>query len=196
MSFRYFLRSIYFYSVVVFFLFFSNISVAQPLRIAIVDFDNTSGLTKYDGLGKALSSMLISDIESNVSPKRLQLVERSQINKIIKEQNLQKSTSFDKSSTVKMGKLLGVSFVLVGDVFVLDNNLVLNCRLVDVSSGDIKFSNKQEGKLAEWLIVKTRLGKSVSINLSLPFTEPRIPDTTISSAVGIGYHCAIPAGMT
>ena len=75
---------------------------AQPLRIAILDFDNISGIAKYDGLGKAMSSMLISDIESNVSPRRLQLVERAQINKIMKEQNLQKSTSFDKNTSVKM----------------------------------------------------------------------------------------------
>ena len=58
---------------------------SQQIKVAIVDFDNTSGISKYDGLGKAMSSMLISDIEANVSPKRLQLVERSQINKILKE---------------------------------------------------------------------------------------------------------------
>jgi len=173
------------------FLFFQQLVTAQPIRVAILDFDNTSGITKYDGLGKALSSMLISDIESNVSSKRLQLVERSQINKIIKEQNLQKSTAFDKSTSVKMGKLLGVSFVLVGDIFVLDNNLVITSRLVDVTSGDIKFSEKQEGKLPEWLLVKTKLGKSVATSLSIPFSEPRIPDVAISAAVLTTYASAI-----
>jgi hypothetical protein len=39
---------------------------AQTIRIAISDFENLSGNAKYDGLGKALSSMLISDIELNV----------------------------------------------------------------------------------------------------------------------------------
>ena len=49
---------------------------AQNIKVAILDFENTSGIAKYDGLGKAMSSMLITDIEANVSPKRLQLVER------------------------------------------------------------------------------------------------------------------------
>ena len=55
---------------------------AQTSRIAILDFQNISGISKYDGLGKAMSSMLISDIESNISIKRLQFVERGQIQKI------------------------------------------------------------------------------------------------------------------
>lgn len=170
---------------------FLGTSFSQPLRIAILDFDNISGITKYDGLGKAMSSMLISDIESNVSPKRLQLVERAQINKIMKEQNLQKSASFDKSTSVKMGKLLGVNFILVGDIYILDNILVINARLTNVSTGDIKFSEKQEGKVNEWLTIKTKLGKGVTSNLSMPFTEPRIPDAIVAPAVLTTYASAI-----
>ena len=64
----------------------SNLSISQAIRVAISDFENLSGNAKYDGLGKALSSMLISDIEINVSGKKIQLVERAQLNKIIKEQ--------------------------------------------------------------------------------------------------------------
>jgi hypothetical protein len=44
----------------VFTFLFSN---AQVIRVAILDFENISGIPKYDGLGKAMSSMLISDIE-------------------------------------------------------------------------------------------------------------------------------------
>jgi len=168
-----------------------KISISQPLRIAILDFDNISGIAKYDGLGKAMSSMLISDIESNVSSKRLQLVERAQINKIMKEQNLQKSASFDKNTSVKMGKLLGVNFILIGDIYILDNNLVINARLTDASSGDIKFSEKQEGKVNEWLTVKTKLGKDVATSLSMPFTEPRMPDAIVTPAVLTTYANAI-----
>lgn len=176
---------------IVFIFFLIKNTNAQPLRIAILDFDNISGIAKYDGLGKAMSSMLISDIESNVSPKRLQLVERAQINKIMKEQNLQKSTSFDKSTSVKMGRLLGVNFLLIGDIYILDNSLVINARLTDASSGDIKFSEKQEGKINEWLTVKSKLGKSVSTSISMPFTQPRIPDGIISPAVLTTYASAI-----
>jgi TolB-like protein len=68
------------------FLLSHSVVFGQVNRVAILDFENISGIPKYDGLGKAMSSMLISDIEANVSPKRLQLIERSQVQKILKEQ--------------------------------------------------------------------------------------------------------------
>ena len=168
-----------------------QICFSQQIKVAIVDFDNTSGIAKYDGLGKAMSSMLISDIEANVSPKRLQLVERSQINKIIKEQNFQKTSSVDKASTVKMGKLLGVKYLLLGDIFVLNDALVINSRLVDTETGDIKFTEKKEGKLTQWLFLKTALAKGLSTSISMPFTEPVVLDKEINSAIVTTFSNAI-----
>jgi uncharacterized protein (TIGR02145 family) len=170
---------------------FSITGFSQQIKVAIVDFDNTSGIAKYDGLGKAMSSMLISDIEANVSQKRLQLVERSQINKILKEQNFQKTSSVDKASTVKMGKLLGVKYLLVGDIFILNDALVINSRLVDAETGDIKFTEKKEGKLTQWLFLKTALAKGLSTSISMPFTEPVISDKEINSAVVTTFSNAI-----
>ena len=166
---------------------------SQQIKVAIVDFDNTSGISKYDGLGKAMSSMLISDIEANVSPKRLQLVERSQINKILKEQNFQKTSSVDKASSVKMGKLLGVKYLLIGDIFILNDALVINSRLVDTETGDIKFTEKKEGKLTQWLLLKTALAKGLSTSIAMPFTEPNIPDTELKIATVTTFGNAIIA---
>lgn len=163
----------------------------QTIRIAISDFENLSGNVKYDGLGKALSSMLISDIELNVSKKRLQLVERSQLNKILKEQNIQSGKAFDKNSAVKVGKLLGINFVLVGDIFVLNDDLVINARLTSVENGEIKFSNKQTGKLSQWLGVKTKIAKDLSDNLKMPFVEPSILDKEISPGILASYSSAV-----
>lgn len=161
----------------------SIVSISQVLRVAISDFENLSGNPKYDGLGKALSSMLISDIELNVSGKKIQLIERAQINKILKEQNLQSGKLIDKNSAVKIGKLLGVNYVLVGDIYVLNDDLVINARLTSIENGDIKFSNKQEGKLTQWLSVKTKIAKDLSQSLKVPFMEPTIEDKEINLGV-------------
>jgi TolB-like protein len=164
---------------------------AQTIRIAISDFENLSGNAKYDGLGKALSSMLISDIELNVSKKKLQLVERSQLNKILKEQSIQSGKAFDKNTTVKLGKLLGINFVLIGDIFVLNDELVINARLTSVENGEIKFSNKQTGKLSQWLAVKTKIAKELSDNLKLPFVEPSIIDKEMSPGILASFSNAV-----
>lgn len=170
-----------------------NVSVAQTLKVAILDFENTSGITKYDGLGKAMSSMLITDIATNVSPRRLQIVERSQIQKILKEQNFQASSAVDKTSTVKAGKMLGVKYLLIGDIYVLNDALIINARFVDAETGDIKFSKKQEGKLSAWLSLKTNIAKELSTSISMPFTEPSIRDKEMSIATLTTFGNAIAA---
>ena len=191
---RYMTKHFRFFSSTLFFFFCLSLplhSKAQALRIAILDFQNISGITKYDGLGKAMSSMLITDIESNVSPKRLQLVERSQIQKIIKEQNFQASGSVNKSTAVQAGKILGVKFLLIGDVFILNDQLVINARLTNTETGDIVFSKRQEGKMINWLTLKTNIAKDLATNLAMPFTEPRINDVTITTAVLTTFANAI-----
>jgi TolB-like protein len=170
--------------------------VGQATRVAILDFDNISGIAKYDGLGKAMSSMLISDIESNVSPKRLQLVERAQIKKILKEQNFQSSGSVNKNTAVKVGKILGVSYLLVGDVYILNDQLIINARLTNTETGDIVFSKKQEGKIIGWLTLKTNIAKDLASNLSQPFTKPTMPDKEMNFATISTFANAVSAKDT
>lgn len=166
---------------------------AQSTRVAILDFENISGITKYDGLGKAMSSMLISDIEANVSPKRLQLVERAQIQKVLKEQHFQASGGVNKSTAVQAGKILGVNYLLVGDVYVLNDQLIINARLTNTETGDIVFSKKQEGKTVAWLTLKTNIAKDLAISLSQPFIEPTIPDKEIPVATITAFGNAVAA---
>ena len=175
------------------FLLSHSVVFGQVNRVAILDFENISGIPKYDGLGKAMSSMLISDIEANVSPKRLQLIERSQVQKILKEQNFQASGSVSKSSVVKAGKLLGVNYLLVGDVYILNDQLIINARLTNTETGEIVFSKKQEGKTLGWLTLKTNIAKDLTSNLSQPFTSPSIPDKETPVATITTYGNAIDA---
>jgi TolB-like protein len=169
------------------------VGFAQTTRVAILDFDNISGIAKYDGLGKAMSSMLISDIEANVSPKRLQLVERAQIQKVLKEQNFQASGSVNKSTAVQAGQILGVSYLLVGDIYILNDQLIINARLTNTETGDIVFAKNQEGKTVDWLNLKTNIAKELAISLSQPFTIPTIPDMETPIATLTTYGNAIDA---
>ena len=107
------------------FILFSVNGFAQSIKVAILDFENTSGKTEYDALGKAMSSMLITDLGDNIHPKKVEFFERSQLNKLLDEQNLQRSKNFDAKTAVDFGKLSGVNYVFVGSVFVMDGNCAL-----------------------------------------------------------------------
>ena len=55
----------------------------SQIKIAVLDFENTSTIEKYDGFGKAMSNMLLTDLKNNIHPRKISFLERSQLNKIL-----------------------------------------------------------------------------------------------------------------
>ena len=56
------------------------LSAFSQTKVAILDFENTSGISKYDGFGNALSNMLITDLKNSIHPRKITFLERSQLN--------------------------------------------------------------------------------------------------------------------
>jgi TolB-like protein len=148
----------------------NNICDAQTTKVAILDFENTSGKTEYDALGKAISSMLITDLANNIHPKKVEFFERSQLNKLLDEQKLQKSKDFDAKTAVDFGKLSGVNYVFVGSVFVLDGTCNFSSKLVDVQTSKILFAKEVSGKIEAWLQLKSQLAEAIASQLNNPIT--------------------------
>jgi TolB-like protein len=140
----------------------------QAKKVAILDFENTSGIVKYDGLGKSLSNMIITDLHLNISSKKIILFERNQLNKILDEQDLQKSKDFDNKTAVNFGKLSGVDYVFLGSIFVLNETCNITSRLVNVETSEIVLSTDVNGNIEEWLRLKTSLSESIAKELNNP----------------------------
>lgn len=152
---------------------------AQTSKVAILDFENTSGKAEYDALGKAMSSMLITDLSNNIHPKKVEFFERSQLNKLLEEQKLQKSKNFDAKTAVDFGKLSGVNYVFVGSVFVMDGNCNIASQLVDVQTSKIVLTKEASGKIETWLQLKSQLAEAIAQQLDNPLTlDPSYKDQT------------------
>ena len=166
-----------------FFVFLFNFSFAQPSKVAILDFENTSGKTEYDALAKAISSMLITDLANNIHPKKVEFFERSQLNKLLDEQKLQKSKNFDAKTAVDFGKLSGVNYVFVGSVFVMDKTCNFSSKLVDVQTSKILLSKDVNGNIEDFLKLKTQLAEAIASQLNNPITiDPAYKDQNTSLA--------------
>ena len=162
------------------------INVYSQTRVAILDFENTSGIPKFDGFGKAMSNMLITDLKNSIHPNKVAFLERSQLNKILTEQGLQKSKNFDNNTAVSFGKLAGVKYVLVGSVYVLDGKCNLSSRLVNVQTSEIVHAKESNGKITNWLSLKTVLAQELSKALNNPvsidksYAEGKVTETTLT----------------
>lgn len=165
---------------------FCNTFAAEPIKVAILDFENTSGISKYDGFGKALSNMLITDLTKFIRSQDVIFLERSQLNKILEEQNLQKSKNFDKGTAVHFGKLAGVKYVLVGSVYVLDGTCNISSRLVDVETSEIVYAEESNGNIVNWLSLKSKLAQDLSESMKHPIKlSPNLSNGTTEEAIEV-----------
>ena len=99
------------------------------LRLAILDFKSDPILAT-----KALS---ISEVLRNefARRKQYQVLERSQIDTLLKEHQLIQSGVAEKSEAVRLGKIVSAQKVMIGRVIKYGDTLVISGRIIDIEKG-------------------------------------------------------------
>jgi len=93
----------------------------------------SSGLPAQEA--QALTDVLRTGL---VRTGRFQVMERSQMNEVLREQGFQQSGACsDASCIVEMGQLLGVKALVVGNIGKVGSTFSINVRIVDVATGKI-----------------------------------------------------------
>src|SRR5215213_5967908 len=110
---------------------------AKPV-IAVLYFDNNSigkDHADYDGVGKGVADMLITDMASNPN---VQVVERERVQALLTEQNLTKGGTIDPQTAIRLGKIIGAQYMITGG-FMSDGrgNFVLTSRAINVETSAI-----------------------------------------------------------
>ncbi len=89
-------------------------------RVAVLDFNYATVMTTSQAvfgtnvdIGKGISDMLIDRL---VNDGTYRVIERNQIDKILNEQNFSNSNRADPATAAKIGHVLGVDAVIVGDI--------------------------------------------------------------------------------
>jgi TolB-like protein len=140
---------------------FNSISTlnAQNIKLAILDFENTSGTDKYNGLTDAISFLLFSDIMDSLKDK-YELIDVS----VFKQRpnlRLPPINSNNLDSVYKIGIELKLDKIIYGRVIVLDENLKLEAKCYNILTREITFSLMVEDSLKNWLILKTDLANKI-----------------------------------
>jgi len=107
----------------------------NKLRIAILDFTNTGGLSKQETvtLGNRLRSML-------VKTNAFVVLERGQMDDILNEQGFQQSGCTTTECAVEMGRLLNVQKMISGTIGKLGQTYTIDLSLIDVETAEIEKS--------------------------------------------------------
>ncbi len=157
-------------------------------RVAILYFDNTSGEVSLNKLKKGLAGMLISDL-SNVT--MLNIVERDQLESIIKEQNLSNSKEFDASTAAKLGKLLGAEIILTGAYFEMFGTFRIDARFINVETGEILKSEGVEGESKNFFKLQKQLVWKIIKNLDIKLSPSEKSIIENSAQQAVSYQATL-----
>lgn len=107
-----------------------KVSYEDRTRIAVMDFAPRVGVSESEVVG--LSEMLINSLYNT---GKFVIVERSQLNKVLKEQKFQQS-DLTSEQVVKIGEILGVDAIVIGSVNFIATGRTLYQKEVGTISGE------------------------------------------------------------
>ncbi len=135
----------------VFFLFLAaDAYAAESMRVAVMDLRPVS--VSYETT-KVISSMLRIQI---IDSGKFTVVEREQMDMILKEQGLQMTGCTDAACAVEIGKMISARKILVGEVSKLGKAYIISCRIVDVEKGVAEFATQETSESDDELVPATR----------------------------------------
>lgn len=100
--------------------------------IAVFQFEDANVRTEHTKLGHTLTEMLITAL---IQADRFNVMERVQLEKILKEQSLGQTGTIDTETAVEVGKLSGLEGVVMGSISHLKSSIEADARLIDVETG-------------------------------------------------------------
>ncbi|CAN5670202.1 hypothetical protein BH23GEM7_BH23GEM7_12050 [soil metagenome] len=139
--------------------------------VAVLSFDNNSGDSQYDPLGKGLAAMMISDLSSVES---IQLVERERLQDLINEQNLQQSRYFDSATAVQVGRVAGAEYVVTGAVMALQPQVRIDTRVIRVATAEIVKTAQVTGREDRFFELQQRLARELIAGLELALSPEEL----------------------
>lgn len=121
----------------------------EKVRLAVMDLE---ALGLDESIALTISDLLRTEL---FKTELFILIERKEMQEILKEQEFQVSGCAETECAVQLGRLLSAHKVLVGTLSKLGDVYILNARMVDVETGEMEFGEKVTARTKSELIKAT-----------------------------------------
>src|SRR5713226_7500938 len=137
------------------------------IKVAIWEFDNNAAHTYWywDRLGPAARNIIDTAFSENrLLSGKFSVIERDKLNLVLKEQGLAQTGAVDPATAAKVGKILGLKYIVLGgvDKFKIDNtgggiakfgisahvvqaDATINLRFIDATTAERVLSLSADG---------------------------------------------------
>lgn len=139
-----------------------SLNAEDKMQIAVLDLD-PKGTSKV--MAGAVSDIIRSEM---VKAGLFTVIERGQMDVILKEQGFQQTGCTDQACAVKLGKMLSARKILVGEINKIGQSFILTVRIVDVETGASKFAANEKAESEDTL---DKAAQSITQKLSQNIVE-------------------------
>ena len=133
-------------------------------RLSVLYFANTRGAPELAWLSKGLADMLAGDLGATGA---FSLVEREELERVLREQELALSGLVDPASAPRVGQLLGADLLLYGSFAAAGGELRIDARIVRTESGAAAAVASAAGTPDEVLALERELASRLASALGL-----------------------------
>jgi len=112
----------------------------DKMRLAVLELE-PKGVSKI--IASSVSDLLRTEM---VDTGQFIVVERAQMDSILKEQEIQMTGCTDSACAVQLGKLLSARKILIGEVNQMGSGVIITARVVDVEMGVADFASSEKAK--------------------------------------------------
>jgi TolB-like protein len=160
--------------------------------LAVMNFQNGalgSAQTELAPLTVGIQDLLIYTLSGN---DKLRVVERANLQQLMKEQDLGASGRVDAASAAKLGKILGAGHMIFGS-FVTDTkgNMRIVAHSTNVETTLIEYNTSVEGKQADVMALITKLADQLNAGLKLPSLTTAMIDSTMKTAKKVPFQATL-----
>lgn len=140
------------------FLFSMMLLHGEQIVITVNDFIVESRNPSYEYIGKGISRLVASELRKS---EKVKLVERENLQKVLKEQEFGLSDLADQETQVRIGMLLSAEYIVIGEIIDMVSVILLSLRMVDVETGEIVWQDELQEKLSTYDYIGAYFASSI-----------------------------------
>jgi TolB-like protein len=107
---------------------------SRKFKLAVMEFQTYDQQPENSRLGSMIGEMFTTEI---VESRAFRIVEREQLEKVLKELKVAQSGIVDTTQAQKVGKMVGAAVIVTGSVMKVGDRLRIDSRIIEVETGVI-----------------------------------------------------------
>ncbi|HNO10609.1 MAG TPA: CsgG/HfaB family protein [bacterium] len=112
-------------------------------RMAVVPFKNNTGSKQFEVITAGIAESITTVLSGS---GKFDFIERLQVDKALSEQDFQMTDLVDPKTVQSMGAILGVEYIIIGDLQKIGTRFRINARRMRVSDGKLAESASASGE--------------------------------------------------